>query len=99
MTPDLAIFPPSSSDHSTLDPFEREGRLRVVKSSLCYYMSDYDTPVRVLSFIKKDPRITSEEFQRYWREVHAPRTLEYMRKYGVQFYSQVRALGSLDTQC
>ncbi|KIM24233.1 hypothetical protein M408DRAFT_318524 [Serendipita vermifera MAFF 305830] len=45
-------------------------------------------PVRVLSFIKKDPKISSDEFQRYWREVHAPKTVEYMRKYGVQFYSQ-----------
>jgi len=59
--------------------------------SYCGNMSEDDTPVRVLSFIKKDPSITSEEFQRYWREVHAPKSLEYMRKYGVQFYSQVRS--------
>lgn len=61
-------------------------------ASLMVEASNCDTPVRVLSFIKKDPKITAEEFQRYWREIHAPKSLEYMRKYGVLFYSQVSLL-------
>lgn len=41
-------------------------------------------------YVKKRSDITEDEFGRHWREQHAPLTGEWLKRYGILKYVQVR---------
>lgn len=54
-------------------------------------MSDVqDHTVCSISFLKKRPDITHEEFYHHWEKIHGPLIKPWMEKHGVLSYTQVR---------
>lgn len=53
-------------------------------------MADSKRLVRVSFMVRRKQGTSEEEFSKYWTEQHAPLVREWLAKYGVVKYTQVR---------
>jgi len=48
-------------------------------------------PFHVISFVRRKPGTTNEQFSNHWGQVHAPLVTPWLLKYGVTEYTQLHA--------
>jgi uncharacterized protein (TIGR02118 family) len=45
--------------------------------------------IKVVYCLRRNPRLTREEFQKHWRTIHAPMVRKYARVLGIKRYMQM----------
>ncbi|KAH8847107.1 hypothetical protein MCOR27_010070 [Pyricularia oryzae] len=51
--------------------------------------------VQLLSYIRRNPRLSREEFWDHWANEHAPMVVPLALKFGITGYTQIRAFGEI----
>ena len=54
--------------------------------------------LKIIYCLRRKPDLTPEEFQRYWREVHAPLVRKHQRALNIARYAQSHALANSLTE-
>lgn len=55
----------------------------------------YTNTVQIVTFIKRNPKLSREEFYKHWSTVHAPMVAPWAEKHGVLQYRQNHSSGTI----
>ena len=55
----------------------------------------YTNTIQIVTFIKRNPKLSREDFYKHWREVHAPIVAPWAEKHGILTYRQGHSAGTI----
>ncbi|KAF2106846.1 EthD domain-containing protein [Lophiotrema nucula] len=51
--------------------------------------------IQVLTYIRRNPALTREQFYEHWEKVHGPKVIPWIEKHGLKRYQQIHVSGGI----